>query len=122
MLGGLILACQVLAACSSQPVVRQSTFYQTTGLASYYAHSLHGRKTASGEAYHKHKLTAAHRWLPFGTRLKVVNLTNGRDVEVRVNDRGPFVKGRIIDLSYAAAKQLGMVRQGVVRVKLVQVP
>jgi rare lipoprotein A len=111
----------MLTFCGSQTPVRQPPSYQATGLASYYAHKFHGRKTASGETYHRDKLTAAHRSLPFGTRLKVTNLANGREVMVRVNDRGPFVKGRIIDLSYAAALELKMVRQGVVRVKVVAV-
>ena len=111
----------VLAACSSQRPAKQDTSYQASGLAGYYAQSLHGRMTASGEPYHKDQLTAAHRWLPFDTRLKVINLSNGREVEVRINDRGPFIKGRIIDLSYAAAKTLRMIRQGVVKVRVEQV-
>jgi len=92
--------------------------YSEKGLASWYGKPYHGRITASGERYDMHQLTAAHRTLPFGTLVRVTNLENGRDVKVRITDRGPFVKGRIIDLSYAAAKRLGMVDAGVVRVRL----
>lgn len=108
-------------ACATHPPSKRETAYQATGKASYYANKFHGRKTASGEIYHKDKLTAAHRSLPFGTRLKVTNLSNGREVVVRVNDRGPFIKGRIIDVSYAAARKLGMTHKGVVRVRVAQV-
>ena len=89
-----------------------------TGLASYYGADFHGRKTASGEIFDQWKLTCAHRDLPFGTRLKVTNLENKKSVIVRVNDRGPWVTGRIIDLSYAAAKQLGMIKNGVIKVRI----
>ncbi|NNG01513.1 MAG: septal ring lytic transglycosylase RlpA family protein [Desulfobacteraceae bacterium] len=89
-----------------------------TGLASYYSSRLHGCKTASGEYYDETNMTAAHRTYKFGTRLKVTNLSNNRTVIVRVNDRGPFVKGRIIDLSRKAAEQVGMIKQGVVRVRI----
>lgn len=111
----------MLAACGSHPPMKRETSYQATGKASYYANKFHGRKTASGEIYYKEKLTAAHRSLPFGTRLRVTNLSNGREVVVRVNDRGPYIKGRIIDVSYAAARKLGMTGQGVVRVRVVRV-
>jgi rare lipoprotein A len=118
----LLMMILAIAACSSQPPVRPESPHQALGMASYYAGNLHGRKTASGETYHKDKLTAAHRFLPFGTRLKVINLENGREVQVRINDRGPFVQGRIVDLSYAAARELQMIDQGVVRVRVVQIP
>ncbi|HHF53278.1 MAG TPA: septal ring lytic transglycosylase RlpA family protein [candidate division WOR-3 bacterium] len=88
------------------------------GLASYYGRKFHGKKTASGEIFNMYKLTAAHRKLPFGTYVKVTNLENGRSVIVRINDRGPFKKNRIIDLSYEAAKRLGIISKGVARVKL----
>jgi rare lipoprotein A len=78
------------------------------GVASYYARSLHGRRTASGERYDHGALTAAHRSLPFGTLVRVVNERNGRAVVVRVNDRGPHVRGRVLDLSGAAARRLGV--------------
>lgn len=86
------------------------------GKASFYAHKFHGRKTASGERLHQDSLTCAHRTYPFGTKLKVYNPANGRSVVVRVTDRGPFVRGRIIDLSWRAAKELGIIAQGVATV------
>ncbi|MGB7054094.1 MAG: septal ring lytic transglycosylase RlpA family protein [bacterium] len=88
------------------------------GMASYYGDDFHGRKTASGEVFDQWKLTCAHRDLPFGTRLKVTNLQNKKSVLVRVNDRGPWVSGRLIDLSYAAAKKIDMIKKGVVKVKI----
>jgi rare lipoprotein A len=88
------------------------------GVASYYADRYHGRKTASGETFDMHALTAAHPTYRFGTRVKVTHLESQRSVVVRINDRGPFVKGRVIDLSLAAAEQLQMVRSGVAQVKL----
>jgi len=88
------------------------------GRASYYAHRFHGRSTASGETYDETKLTAAHRTLPFGTRIRVTNLENGRKVYLRVNDRGPHRKSRVIDVSYVAARRLGFVREGVARVRV----
>ena len=87
-------------------------------MASFYGSELHGRRTASGERFDMHALTAAHRTLPFGTRLLVTNPSNGRTVTVRVNDRGPFHGGRIIDLSRAAATQIGLVARGHGRVEL----
>jgi rare lipoprotein A len=91
---------------------------RSEGLASYYADKYQGRKTANGETFDTAKLTAAHRTLPFGTRVRVTNVDNGKSVDVRINDRGPFVAGRVIDLSPAAARQLDMLRAGVVRVRL----
>jgi len=88
------------------------------GLGSWYGEPYHGRPTASGQIYDQRELTAAHRTLPFGTRVLVVNLENGRSVEVVINDRGPFVPGRIIDLSRAAAEELQLVGPGVARVRL----
>ena len=88
------------------------------GIASWYGHPYHGRPTASGEIYNMHNMTAAHRTLPFGTRVRVHDLDNGHDVEVRINDRGPFVNGRIIDLSNAAAKSMLMIGAGTAHVRL----
>jgi rare lipoprotein A len=85
------------------------------GLASYYSYD---PKTASGEKFDANELTAAHRTLPFGTRLRVTNVATGRSVTVRVNDRGPFVPGRVVDVSRSAAESLGMTKQGVAKVKL----
>jgi rare lipoprotein A len=90
----------------------------TQGLASYYADDFHGKKTANGEIYDMYQLTAAHRSLPFGTKLRVTNLDNQKSVVVRVNDRGPFKMERIIDLSLGAATQLQMMGVGVARVQL----
>ena len=89
-----------------------------TGVASYYADKYHGRRTASGERFDQRKMTAAHRTLPFGTKVRVTDPANGRSVVVRVNDRGPFVKGRVIDLSRAAAERLGIVRAGLADVRI----
>jgi len=89
------------------------------GMASWYGRQHQGRATSSGEAFDMNQLTAAHRTLPFGTRVRVKNLETGRSVVVRVNDRGPFAAARIIDVSYAAAKTLGMVGAGVTRVEMV---
>ena len=88
------------------------------GRASYYGDPYHGRPTANGETFDKNKITAAHRTLPFDTWVRVENHTNGRSVDVRINDRGPFVPGRIIDLSEAAARRVDMIRTGVAPVTL----
>ncbi|MBN2426114.1 MAG: septal ring lytic transglycosylase RlpA family protein [Calditrichaceae bacterium] len=90
-----------------------------TGECSYYGTKFHGRKTANGEIYDMYKLTAAHKYLPFGTILEVENLQNGKKVRVRINDRGPFKKGRILDLSYNAAKTVDMISDGVTRVRVI---
>ena len=89
-----------------------------TGVASWYGHPYHGRRTADGEIYDMEQMTAAHRTLPFNTRVRVANPGNGKTVEVRINDRGPFVDGRIIDLSHAAARAIGLVEPGVTPVLL----
>lgn len=94
-----------------------STF-KIKGKASYYGGKFHGRKTASGEYFNQYEMTAAHKTLPFGTMVKVTNLTNNRTVIVRINDRGPFKANRIIDVSLAAAKQLDMIQQGIVPVTI----
>ncbi len=88
------------------------------GVASYYGKEHHGKKTANGEVFDMNKLTAAHRSLPFGSIVKVTNLSNHRSVIVRINDRGPYIAGRIIDLSQAAAQQLDIITVGVVQVKV----
>ena len=99
-------------------VMPSSNGYMERGVASWYGKKFHGRRTASGQRYDMHELTAAHPSLPFGAMIRVVNLDNGRSVVVRINDRGPFVNGRVIDLSYAAAKRLDMIRAGLARVEL----
>lgn len=88
------------------------------GVASWYGRKFHGRKTSSGEIYNMYDDTAAHKTLPFGTRVRVENLSNPKEIVVRINDRGPFVKQRIIDLSYGAAKKIGLVGPGTARVRL----
>ncbi len=88
------------------------------GIASWYGSDFHGKLTSNGEIYNMHALTAAHKTLPFGAYVRVTNLHNGKSIVVRINDRGPFIKGRIIDLSYAAAKKLGMDITGVAPVKI----
>ncbi len=88
------------------------------GVASYYAHDFHGRKTANGETYDMYAMTAAHKTFPFGTVVRVHNLSNGKITVVRINDRGPFVEGRIIDLSLGAAQKVGMIESGTARVRL----
>ncbi|MEW6272669.1 MAG: septal ring lytic transglycosylase RlpA family protein [Thermodesulfobacteriota bacterium] len=88
------------------------------GVASWYGPAFHGQATASGETYDQHELTAAHRSWPLGTRARVTNLDNGRAVTVRINDRGPFVDDRILDLSYGAARRLGMVESGTCSVRV----
>jgi rare lipoprotein A len=92
------------------------------GLASFYGRPHHGKRTASGERFDMRALTCAHRTLPFGTHVRVTDLETGRSVLVRVNDRGPFTEGRIVDLSLAAARELGIVERGVARVRLEPVP
>ena len=92
--------------------------HKIIGLASFYGAKFNGRRTASGEKYNHNALTAAHKTLPFGSKVQVTNVRNGKSVVVRINDRGPFVKGRIIDLSKAAAKQIGLGHSGTARVKL----
>src|SRR3954452_2155841 len=89
-----------------------------TGIASWYGYPYHGRRAANGEVYDMEKLTAAHRTLPFDTWVRVLNLTNNKTVDVRIQDRGPFVDNRIIDLSKAAARQIDMIGPGIARVKL----
>ena len=92
--------------------------YKNSAVASYYADKYHGRKTSNGEVFNMYDLTAAHKSLPFNTKVKVTNLSNGKSVVVRINDRGPFVKGREIDLSKAAAVKIGMIKSGTAKVSL----
>lgn len=108
----------LVASCAGQKVRPVTAGYEETGEAAWYGEPYHGRPTTSGEVYDMYQLTAAHRTLPIGTRVMVTNLNNGRSVEVRINDRGPFKEGRIIDLSYAAARLLDAVGPGVIPVRL----
>jgi len=108
----------LLISCGARQPVSEPAPYLEVGVASYYARKFHGRPTASGEHYDENAMTAAHPHLPFGTLLKVKSLKNHRTVVVRVNDRGPFVKGRIVDVSRAAARRLGMLQDGLMRVEV----
>ncbi len=116
-LAGLAMSCgpHVPPSTSPQPPAAGRT---QTGIASWYGPTFHGRTTSSGEPYNMLGLTAAHRTLPFGTFVRVTNLANERSLVVRINDRGPFVRGRIIDLSYTAAKILDLTTSGVGKVRL----
>jgi rare lipoprotein A len=107
---GLILL--GILSCSKEPT------HTLQGVASWYGYPHHGRITASGQRFDMYKMTAAHRTLPLGTRLRVTNLTNGRAVTVTITDRGPFVNNRVLDLSYAAAREIGMVVPGTAPVRL----
>lgn len=111
----------LFATASGEPGKKEgdtSKVMSVTGKATYYASKFHGRRTTSGEVYSNKKLTAAHLKLPFGTLVTVTNVDNGRSVEVRVNDRGPHSKVYIIDLSQAAAKEIGMYGKGVGNVEI----
>jgi rare lipoprotein A len=115
----LLVTALLLSACASQGQVDRQG-YRAEGKASYYGARHHGNKTASGERFDQHALTAAHRSLPFGSRVRVTNLRNDKSVVVRINDRGPYAKGRIIDLSHQAAERIDMLRAGVVPVRVEQ--
>lgn len=91
------------------------------GTASYYGSKFHGKRTASGKRFNMHGLTAAHRTLPFGTRIKVTNLRNQKSVVVTITDRGPFAHGRILDLSFEAARRIGMIKTGTAKVRIERV-
>lgn len=113
----------ILVQCTSSDYAyyhghKKSTKNVIYGKASYYGPKFHGRKTANGEVFDQYKLTAAHKTLPFNTVCIVTNLSNNKRVTVRINDRGPFVANRILDLSYGAAKQIDGIRQGVMDVKI----
>ncbi len=117
-----------IATCGSAPRVEPSMVpgpvTVTTGTASWYGPGFDGKTTASGEKFNQNNLTAAHRTLPFGTIVRVKCLKNGRTVDVRINDRGPFTQGRIIDLSKAAAAQIGLIERGIgpVEIRVLSLP
>ncbi len=113
-----ILACTPDSAAKNEKLIA----HQEVGKASFYANKFQGRKTASGEIFSQNTKTAAHRKLPFGTKVKVTNLKNGKTVVVTINDRGPFVKGRIIDLSRSAFKAISALDRGVIKVRIEVIP
>jgi rare lipoprotein A len=117
LIAGMLSAIPAAALRTTKDVV-----FVQHGAASWYGPRFHGRRTASGERFDQNELTAAHRSLPLGARVTVTNLENGRSVDVAINDRGPYVRGRVIDLSKAAARELGMVRDGVVLVRVEATP
>ena len=119
----LLVSIVIAAACTQQKAPSVSPApaerrHVETGQASWYGKAHQGHLTASGERFDMHALTAAHRTLPFGTIVRVTHLKTGRSVDVRINDRGPYHSGRIIDLSYEAARKLGIVGRGTARVKV----
>lgn len=120
--GAASAAAVLLAACAGNPgpapMASVTTGWQEEGEASWYGPGFHGRQTASGEVYDMEAMTAAHRELPFGSRVRVVNLDNGRETRVRINDRGPFARGRVLDLSRAAARDIDMLGSGTARVRI----
>jgi rare lipoprotein A len=107
-----------LFALASLLITSCGKYVTETGKASYYSDEYNGRETANGEVFYQAKLTAAHKTIPFGTEVSVKNLSNGKVVTVKINDRGPFVKGRIIDLSKKAAEKINMINDGVVQVQI----
>ena len=126
-----VIACMALAGCRAKRRVRLPTAAiptevrvgsTETGVASWYGHPYHGRRAANGEIYDMEKMTAAHRTLPFGTWVRVKNLDNDQTVDVRITDRGPFIGGRILDLSHAAAVSIAMVGPGIANVKITVIP
>lgn len=122
ILGPLVCAFTLLSFSNIVEAKQTTTTHATQGIASYYAEHHHGRKTASGEIFNMHAMTAAHKTLPLGSRVKVTNANNGKSVIVKINDRGPYIKGRVIDLSKGAAIQLGMIQTGTAHVSITGLP
>lgn len=118
----LVTAAGMPLPAQAAPAAGARAFASETGVASWYGEPFHGRKTANGETYDMLAMTAAHKTLPFGTLVLVTNLSNGSQVVVRINDRGPFIAGRIIDVSKAAAVMLGLDRSGTARVEIRPAP
>jgi rare lipoprotein A len=119
--GVALAVCMALSGCGKKrihPPTAARPGSTETGVASWYGHPYHGRRAANGEIYDMEKMTAAHRTLPFGTWVRVTNLENNQTVDVRIIDRGPFAKGRILDLSHAAAASIAMIGPGIAKVKI----
>lgn len=108
----------IFVSCTTAVEEKKESLFEEEGLASWYGKEYHGQKTSSGEIFNMYDFTAAHRTLPFGTYVEVFSYETGKSVKVRINDRGPFLPGRIIDLSYAAAKELGILSSGISKVKI----
>lgn len=118
LLFSMLLLSLMLPACSRITLKPWYEDYSEVGYATWYGREHHMKKTASGERFDMYRYTAAHPTLPFGTIVLVTNLENGRSVKVRINDRGPFTKGRVIDLSYTAARKIKMIKKGIAKVKI----
>ncbi len=118
LLIAILMVFGVGPAAVNSAVGRTAAIAEQVGIASWYGSRFHGRKTANGDVFNQNRMTAAHRTLPLGTKVEVTNVTNGKSVEVRINDRGPYVNGRVIDLSRAAAVRLGMKDVGLARVRI----
>lgn len=116
LVSSALIAFLLLVGVNAQARVSQG--HTQDGVASYYHDRFHGRKTASGAAYNKNALSAAHKSLPLGTEVRVTDARSGKSVIVKINDRGPFVKGRVIDLSRAAAREIGLTKKGLTKVKV----
>ena len=114
----LLSGCSDGSAKTDRAKTHKEPAFEQTGKASWYGPGFHGKKTANGEIYNQNELTAAHRTLPLGTEVEVTNVKNGKSVEVEINDRGPYVRGRVIDLSRAAAIELGMKERGLAVVQI----
>lgn len=117
--GAVLMFILALPSCAPYHARHKPVKYSDTGIASWYGPGFAGRKTANGERFNPNALTAAHRKLPFGTSVKVTNLSNDKSIVVRINDRGPFIRGRIIDLSKRAAQKIGLTKTGTAKVKVV---
>ena len=116
-----VLTAGILAVLALSPVIasaKTTSGHAQQGIASFYADKFHGRKTANGERFNQNALTAAHKSLPLGTKVRVTRVATGDSIVVRINDRGPFVKGRVIDLSRRAARELGFIRKGLAKVRV----
>jgi rare lipoprotein A (peptidoglycan hydrolase) len=122
VLGSCALVLLAVQGAAHLAVAGPQAVFRQVGLASWYGPGFHGRQTASGEIFDQDGLTAAHRKLPLGTEVKVTNLENGRSILVEINDRGPYVKGRVIDLSRAAARRLGILEEGLGKVRVEATP
>ncbi len=115
---GFVCLAVCVWSCAHSPTMVSNIENKEVGYASWYGSQFHGKQTASGELYDMNMLTAAHRKITFGQKVRVTNLSNGQSVVVKINDRGPFVRGRIVDLSYEAAKSIGLVQNGVAKVSV----